>query len=352
MSSSGTFAATILETGSGAFAGYAASLLLERDAELAARYGASPLGHWRAGLNQRVLELAAAVRAGEPAVFAGRVDWARRALAARDLPEQDIRAGLECLATALRERLPAPALAPVEACLAAALEVFERPPLAQDSDLDPTEPHGRLALEYLTLALEGNAPAAVARLIAAVDEGMALAAVYEHALIGAEREIGRLWHAGKASIAEEHLVTATTRRAMAALATRAEPAPANGKTVAVASVAGNAHELGVRMLADFFEFDGWRVIFLGTDLPAGDLARGVHYFNADLLVLSATLAPQLAAVEEVIGRVRAESDTPAAVMVGGLAFADAPELWRRMGADATAANVADALARARELVGA
>lgn len=349
--STGSFTATILEASTGAFAGYAASLLLERHPDLGERYSARPLPLWKTHLHQRILEMAAAIRTSEPAVFVGRVGWARKAFAARGFPDADILHSLEALGDVLRERLPAAALASVESCLGAAVELFAEPVEVEDSGLDPERPEDRLALEYLDRVLSGRLRAAVDGILALTEEGMTARDVYEKVLIPAEREVGRLWHAGKANVAEEHLVTTTTRRAMAALSARFEPAESNGKTVVIAAVAGNAHELGVRALADFFDFAGWRVIFLGSDLPAEDLAHGVRFFDADLAVLSASLSTQLGEVEHVILRIREAGEETPPIMVGGQAFADSPELWRRVGADLTATTVDEALERAAAVVG-
>ena len=36
---------------------------------------------------------------------------------------------------------------------------------------------------------------------------------------------------------------------------------------------GNAHEIGVRMVADRFEWEGWRVVYLGPSVPPEDLGQ-------------------------------------------------------------------------------
>ena len=60
------FAGDLLERSAAGYAGFAASLMLERDPGLRDRHGPDALAAWRSHLTQRVLELAAAVLAGEP----------------------------------------------------------------------------------------------------------------------------------------------------------------------------------------------------------------------------------------------------------------------------------------------
>ena len=73
--------------------------------------------------------------------------------------------------------------------------------------------------------------------------------------------------------------------------------------------------------------------------------------RADLVVLSAALAPQLARVRESVAAVRELDGAPVKVLVGGVAFAEAPELWRRLGADGYAPDAERALALGARLVG-
>lgn len=160
-----------------------------------------------------------------------------------------------------------------------------------------------------------------------------------------------MWHVGEVSVAEEHIVTATTERAMSLLAERAPRRDANGKTMIAAVVAGNSHGLGVRALADFFEIAGWRSICLGADVPAADVATAAVYFSADLVVLSAALTTQLKALRRTIETVRRLPDLEVEILVGGVAFAGTGESWRRLGANGHAETADGAVALGERLVG-
>lgn len=349
MSTPTTFAAQILETSAAAYAGYAASLLLERQPEVAARYAPAAMRMWQANLQQRVMELAAALAAEEPKLFLSRIRWEDRAFRARDMDPGDLRSALDCLREVLREELPETARDGAVGVLDTALALFDQTP-ADEPGLDPADPLERRALRYLETALRGDARGAVERIAGAVRDGLAAHEGYE-VLLAAQREIGRMWHVGEIEIVEEHVVTATTQRAISVLAQNAPRAPENGKTVVVGGVAGNGHDLSVRVLADFFELDGWRAVCLGGDVPTPNLAAAVVYFDADLLAVSAALAAQLKTLRRAVEAVRALPEREVKILVGGLAFADAPELWRRLGADGSAADAADAVALGGRLVG-
>jgi len=345
------FTAKLLETSVSGFAGYAASLLLERMPELRQRYGASSHADWKASLSQRVMELAAALGAGHPNIFLARVNWLRNSFLARDLPEQDLQAGLASLKEVLSQRLPAAnRLAAIE-LLQRGLDQFDTPISPETSVLDRSIPGHQLALQYLQTVLEGNPRQAVELLRRHARGQTGTLEIFEQTLAPAQREIGRMWHAAEINVAEEHLVTQTTQRAMAVLSQDHSARSPNGKTVLAAAVAGNSHDIGVRMLSHFFELAGWRAVCLGPDMPRADLAAAVHYFNADLLILSAALSTQLKRVQETISAVREAADRDVAILVGGSAFEDAPDIWKELGADACCQGPGQALATGGRLCG-
>jgi methanogenic corrinoid protein MtbC1 len=123
----------------------------------------------------------------------------------------------------------------------------------------------------------------------------------------------------------------------------------NGLTVVSAAVAGNAHDIGVRIVSDFFEFTGWRAVCLGADLPAIEIAHSVKFFDSSLVLLSAALSTQLKAIRETVQAVR-ELDPNCKIIVGGTALADTPDIWRQLGADAYASTPTEAVLTGARLI--
>ncbi len=345
------FAAKLLESSAPAYAGFAVSLLLERHPEIEERFAPSAMTYWKTHMTQRVRELAVAITAGKQRLFLSRVDWARQAFQARGAPEGDLQASLECLREVLDEELPDAAKEEARTILSQVLETFAEPLPVAEIRLDADQPSEQLALEYLLAVLEGDSRRAIDMLLKAVEDGLGIHDAYLEVLLPAQQEVGRLWHNGELSVAEEHFVTATTRQAMSLLSRRTEPAPTNGKTVVAAAVAGNVHDLAVRVISDFFEHAGWRSVCLGGDVPVEEVADSAGYFKADAIVLSAALSVQLQTVAETTAAIRGLPDREVKVLVGGIAFAEAPELWQQLGADGYAATAAEAVALAANLVG-
>jgi len=344
VSGSDAFAAELLEQSAAGYAAAAAEKLLEIQGGEAATFG-----RWKSYFVQRVLELAAAAGSGEPRLFVARALWTLRAMEARDLPAGQIAATLTALRAVLSEALPERARDVPVACLDAALQALAAPSAPEPAGLDPARPADKLALAYLQSVLEGDVVGAIDRVASAARSDSNVETVLLDVLMAAQREIGRLWHLDQVTVGEEHLVTATTQRAMAVLASQAVRRSSRGRTAVAAAVAGNPHEIGIRSIAYLLELDGWRTIHLGNDLPAEELPAIVQYFDADLVLLSCTLSVHLRALSETIERLRAQRDRPVNIMVGGYVFREAPELWRELDADGYAPDARTAVRLAAEL---
>lgn len=348
------FAASIIENGASTFASYATNLLLERHPRLGECFPPDAMEGWKMCLTQRLLELSAALEVDEAALFVGRVRWSDKAFRARGIPTDDLRLAFETLGEILHKELPPQATPAVDQYFELGLQAIAEGSADGSTDefgLDPALARDRLALEYLLTVLEGDTQKAIQQVIDAVEGGLSVQQAYLEVLAPAQTEIGRMWHRDEVGIAEEHLVTSTTRKLMAILSYKAASKNSCGKTVVAAAVSGNIHDVGIQTVADFFVMDGWKVIPLGANVPPEEISMAVQYFNAQLLVLSATLSAQLRPMRQTIETVHDLRDRQVQIMVGGQAFNEAPELWRKLGADGYTASADQAVLVGRQLVG-
>ena len=107
---------------------------------------------------------------------------------------------------------------------------------------------------------------------------------------------------------------------------------------------GELHEIGLRIITDLLEIEGWRTHFLGANVPPSAVVRMCVERTADVLLVSATIAPHIPAVADLIRQFRAQPALSSAhVVVGGRAFASDPTLARRLGADAYGASADECL---------
>lgn len=155
----------------------------------------------------------------------------------------------------------------------------------------------------------------------ALSAEMAPAAVQVRVIGPSMVRIGELWESGAIGVADEHLATAISDRALIRLfeamtATRVRPR--SRERVLLAAVEGQRHVLGLRMIADVLEAAGFDVLNLGADVPAQSLRRFVIRHRPAVAGLAygiagdaGCLADALAVIEEVAPATR--------IMLGGRA---------------------------------
>ena len=191
---------------------------------------------------------------------------------------------------------------------------------------------------YLAAIRAGDRRRAFGVVADAQASGLDIGALYLHVLQPALREVGRLWQVNEMSVAEEHLATAITQMVMARMVIDATDVVVPVTRSLVAACADSErHEVGLRMVCDLLEREGWSVAYLGTTVPREGLAQLVRDRRPDAVMLSASITPHLPQLRGMIESVRdAAGDTTPFIMVGGRPFLDDPDLAQRLGADATA----------------
>lgn len=343
------FTATLLRASANGFAAMAVSRVVERDEDEALDGGFEA---WQAQLRSLVLELAAAVEDGGERHFAARVAWARDAFAARGLESAGLRATLDELASVLKESLSDEAWTPLPAFFAAARRELERASTADTTQRRHEDPLGALADAYRAHLQAGEGARAIDSIVGAVRGGrLSVDDALNGVLTRAMHDVGQLWHSGVLNVAEEHFATYTSGRLVEQLVLMAPEPRTNGRTVLLTMVEGDAHELGLRIVAALFELDGWRTLCLGANTPIADLALAAERFDADLVVLGATLNTQRAAVSRALDELR-RARPHQIVVVGGPAFQGLAGRAQSIGANGCALEPREALRLGRELCGA
>lgn len=203
---------------------------------------------------------------------------------------------------------------------------------------------GDLPLRYTEALLDADRDAATHLVLAAVEAGAPIREVYLEVFQASQIEIGRLWQTNRVSVAQEHFCTAVTQMVMSRLYDRIFSSERVGRRLVATCVPGELHELGVRIVSDFFEMEGWDTDYLGAGKPIPSVVSAVADRKADVLAISASLASNARQVADLIEAVRAcDACRGVLVLAGGRPFNAAPDLWKRMGADGGAADAPGAV---------
>ena len=96
------------------------------------------------------------------------------------------------------------------------------------------------------------------------------------------------------------------------------------------------HELGARMVADFFVLCGLDAIFVGANTPQGEIIGAINYVKPKYVAVSVTNYYNLVAARKAVkemAEVRKTKGVDFKIIVGGQAFERNPDIDKEMGAD-------------------
>jgi methanogenic corrinoid protein MtbC1 len=193
---------------------------------------------------------------------------------------------------------------------------------------------------YLQQAVRGDGRAGVRLALDFIDNGVPSSDVIVNLLAAAQREAGERWLANHWTVAEEHLVSGVSQKALNAVAHTIEP-PAAAGLIVVACAEGDWHSLPAQMFAEMLRAQGFSVAFLGASTPADHVGAFLSRQRPDALAVSCNLSPFFGGVTRLVDTAH-RHDVP--VLAGGRALGREPTRAARLGADAWAPGIDGAVA--------
>lgn len=309
----------------------------------------------RKDVKYHFLYLTDAVDTDSLTLFIQYVQWVKQLFASLSVPDESFVESLKVMREVLAGRDTSESEGEKERALGyldESIRNFSHLPEKQESLIREDNPMAELAREYLEALLNRERGKAMKLVLSKVDEGADIRDIYEYVFQETQREIGRLWQENRISVAQEHYCTAVTQLVMSRLYPNIFDQEKNGLVFLGAGVGDELHELGIRMIADFFELDGWDTHFLGANTPEESVVETVSEVKADVVGLSVTITYHLHKVQNIIRMIRERPDLQGVkILVGGYPFNRDPELWKKVDADGYAATAREAISTARHLVG-
>ncbi len=202
-----------------------------------------------------------------------------------------------------------------------------------------------LSGQYLNFILIKQRNKARQLILNKVESGIKIKDLYLHVFEPVQKEIGRLWQLGKITVADEHYATAVTQLIISELYTYIfqDKKKKKGK-FAAACIQGELHEIGLRMITDICEIEGWDTFFLGTNSPSQSIVKFVESNRIDVLGLSVSLTPNLIHLEGLINSIRNNPNlSNIKIITGGFPFSIEPDLFKKVGADGSALDLTTAV---------
>jgi DNA-binding transcriptional MerR regulator/methylmalonyl-CoA mutase cobalamin-binding subunit len=139
--------------------------------------------------------------------------------------------------------------------------------------------------------------------------------VLEQIIVPLMQHVGELWHAGVLRMTHEHLATAVVRHFLLNMQ-GAFDGSSTGPQVLVTTPAGQLHEIGALLVVATARMEGWRVMYLGTSLPAEEIASAVQP-ETKAVALSLVYPPDDANIPRELWRLRQCLQDNIPVLIGG-----------------------------------
>lgn len=297
--------------------------------------------------------LAGSVWAGQPVLFEEFVSWLKTFLSSVRVPMNDLAESLELMkkrinadCTEEENEIINPMLNKAVSIVLSEDQGISLPAL--DNHLSP------LAQNYLDSLLKGNRNYSLSLILDEVKAGAQVKDIYIEVFQPVQYEIGRLWQTNKISVAQEHYCTGATQLVMAQLYPYLFTGEKKNRKMVTTCVPGELHEMGARMVTDFFEMNGWDTYYLGANMPIESVVRYLSEIKPECLAISATMTFHVSVVEEMIRKIRSAPEISAdlIILVGGYPFKVAEGLWQRVGANGYAPSATEAVELADKLVAA
>lgn len=314
-------------------------------------YSEKQVVHYKNDIAWILSFLSEAVWAGQSVLFEEFISWLKTLLASVNVPLKDVQESILILREELNRNFTPDENELINSVLDKGIGILN---ISVDNVSMPANENQLSALAglYLEKLLTADRIAAMDLIMSKVKNGIPVKEIYLEVFQPVQYEIGRLWQTNRISVAQEHYCTGVTQLVMSQLYPYLFSGQRKNKKMVASCVSGELHEIGARMVTDFFEMDGWDTYYLGANMTVDGVVRYIADLRPQLLAISATMTFHVSAVEEMIRHVRSAVTTPSGmkIMVGGYPFKVSPRLWEYVGADGFASSAEEAVHLAEKLL--
>jgi DNA-binding transcriptional MerR regulator/methylmalonyl-CoA mutase cobalamin-binding subunit len=170
--------------------------------------------------------------------------------------------------------------------------------------------------------------------------------VTEHMLLPLLVSLGERWASSDGSIAEEHFFGTFMRNKLGARFHHRSKI-SSGKKLLVSCMPGEQHEIGSMLFSLAAHDHGFRIVYLGADMPLRELVFSAKRAACDAIVISASIDPSEHLLKQELPRLVKTSPYP--VFIGGQTSIRHADLIKRAGAHAIGTEIRGSIRRMDEI---
>lgn len=151
--------------------------------------------------------------------------------------------------------------------------------------------------DFLNALLEGNRCECSRIVHSHLKNKIIVHDLYEKVIRKSLYEVGKLWERNQISVATEHLASAIVEALLNELYMTVDNNDKGVGKVIVSCVENEHHQIGIKMVSDIFELNGWSSFFLGANTPTNELMSFTQYIKPDMLAISQTIYSNISILE-------------------------------------------------------
>nr|MDO8086348.1 cobalamin B12-binding domain-containing protein [Candidatus Sigynarchaeum springense] len=99
------------------------------------------------------------------------------------------------------------------------------------------------------------------------------------------------------------------------------------------------HEIGARMVADFFTMAGFKTIFIGSSTPSASILSAIETTKPRYVAISVSNPYHLFKTRQIIAEIKKAAPAGVEIIIGGSALKDRQDALEKLGADKYLASV-------------
>jgi methanogenic corrinoid protein MtbC1 len=173
--------------------------------------------------------------------------------------------------------------------------------------------------EFVNYLLTGRKKESSAIIFQFLNQNNSFLELYEKLIKKSLYKIGELWEYNKITVAAEHLASAIIETILNELYPKIAKTEKQNKKILLACVENEFHQIGIKIISDIFELNGWNSFFLGANTPTNELIRFAKSINPDIIGLSMSIYFHLPVLENMLLKIKDEfPEIP--IIIGGQAF--------------------------------
>lgn len=208
--------------------------------------------------------------------------------------------------------------------------ISEKDPLSFDKGINYSDSNYN---DYMNSLLNCDKETAIKFALSFI-KSMDIRKFYNDIIIPSLIETGVLWEKGIVDVWKEHFITEITLDIMKLLKTKFVLENRTNKSILALTPGPEMHSIGLRMICDIFDSEGWDTIFLGSNVPTESVLSAIKEKKPDVVALSVTLSYHIESASLLIYAIKQVyiNDCPL-IIIGGSGLKHLDNILESTGAD-------------------